>query len=468
MIRGSVYKRCQCRDSAGRRVKDCGRPHGSWCYTFDVGPREAGLQQRRQHSLPRRQVVRSGFASRAAAEAALAGELSRLATGVWVDDRDLTLGWWLQTWLDLQAEAGRSVKTLANYHGHVRDIWTPALGRARLRDLRRADVVQVLMTALEPVDDCGKDGDTDGAYAPHGTVPAGVAAHGNVGRRVRRRSVSTVEGYRRTLRSALSAAQRRGLIAVNPAMGPIDGLHWPTPTEAVEARAWEPAQTAAFLEYVTDAGGPLAGLFEVAAYTGLRRGELCGLRWSDLDADDGGLRVRHNLVEVARDRIPIEQRRCVDCGREHVGRFKGPKSRAGRRWVPLAAPAGAALRGQRAKQEVERRRTYRDHDLVFAAPDGDPLRPNAVSAEFARLVRACGLPLIRLHDLRHSACSLLLAGGVPLEVVQMILGHASPSVTRGVYAHILRDPTAEQVNHATDLITRHRPPRSPAPASSVP
>ena len=121
MIRGSVHKRCQCRDAAGRRVKDCDRPHGSWGYTFDVGPRGAVLQPNRLH---RRQVVRSGFASREAAEQALAGELSKLATGVWVDDRDLTLGWWLQTWLSLQVGAGRSVKTLANYHGHVRDVWT--------------------------------------------------------------------------------------------------------------------------------------------------------------------------------------------------------------------------------------------------------------------------------------------------------------------------------------------------------
>ena len=94
---------------------------------------------------------------------------------------------------------------------------------------------------------------------------------------------------------------------------------------------------------------------------------------------------------------------------------------------------------------------------MFATPDGDPLRPNAVSAEFSRLVSQCGLPQIRLHDLRHSACSLLLAGGVPIEVVQMILGHAAPTVTRRVYAHILRDPTAEQVKQATDLVTRHRP-----------
>jgi hypothetical protein len=192
-----------------------------------------------------------------------------------------------------------------------------------------------------------------------------------------------------------------------------------------------------------------------AAYTGLRRGEPCALRWSDLDADGQGLSVRHNLVEVARDQIPAEQRRCVLCGGEHVGRdFKGPKSRAGRRWVPLAAPAQTAVRRQRADQALDRRRPYRDHDLVFCLPDGDPLRPNAVSAEFTRLVRQCGLPPIRLHDLRHGTCSLLLAGGVPWRL--SILGHAAPTVTRRVYAHILRDPTTQQVNQALELVTRHR------------
>lgn len=127
-------------------------------------------------------------------------------------------------------------------------------------------------------------------------------------------------------------------------------------------------------------------------------------------------------------------------------------------WLSMQVEAGRSVK----TQAVDRRRTYRDHDLVFATPHGDPPRPNAVSAEFSRLVRACGLPPIRLHDLRHCACSLPLAGGVPLEVVQMILGHAARSVTKRVYAHILRDPTAEQVNQATDLIIRHRPPRSPA------
>ena len=65
-------------------------------------------------------------------------------------------------------------------------------------------------------------------------------------------------------------------------------------------------------------------------------------------------------------------------------------------------------------------------------------------------------PVIRLHDMRHGACSLLLAGGVPIEVVQMILGHSSPTVTREVYAHVMKKITAAQVEQASDLLTKHR------------
>lgn len=130
--------------------------------------------------------------------------------------------------------------------------------------------------------------------------------------------------------------------------------------------------------------------------------------------------------------------------------------------MPLAAPALAALTRHRAAQQIERDFfgvDYDDHDLVFCRPDGTPLRPDRVTVEFEHHVRACGLPIVRLHDTRHGACSLMLAGGVPIEVVQMILGHASPDVTRKVYAHLMRRETARQVEKASKLLTRHRPKR---------
>ncbi len=102
---------------------------------------------------------------------------------------------------------------------------------------------------------------------------------------------------------------------------------------------------------------------------------------------------------------------------------------------------------------------YQDHDLVFCRPDGVPLRPDRVTVEFERQARACDLPSVRLHDTRHGACSLMLAGGVPIEIVQLILGHSSPQVTRQVYAHLIRGEAAQQVNEAAKLLTRHRPDR---------
>ncbi|MBL7260650.1 tyrosine-type recombinase/integrase [Paractinoplanes lichenicola] len=90
-------------------------------------------------------------------------------------------------------------------------------------------------------------------------------------------------------------------------------------------------------------------------------------------------------------------------------------------------------------------------------PDGIPLRPDRVTVEFERHVAACGLPSCPLHDTRHGACSLMLAGGVPIEIVQMILGHSTPEVTRRVYAHLMRSETAAQVEEAAKLLTHHRP-----------
>jgi len=277
LVKGSVYKRCQCRDVLGRRVGDCGLPHGSWGFTVDVA--------RDHRSGGRRQVARSGFGSRQAAEVALADALSLLAAGVWVDDRDLTLGSWLQTWLRLLAAAGRSPKTLANYRGHVRDVWDPCLGRIRLRDLRRIDLEQVLADLLMPNQGDAANNRRRSSVLVRSPVPPGSVGRGNVGRRVDRRAVETVEGYRRTIRAALAMAQRRGLIAVNPALGRMDALPVASSVAAANLVAWEPVQLACFLEHVTRSGERLAALYEVAAYTGMRRGELCGLHWSDLDPD---------------------------------------------------------------------------------------------------------------------------------------------------------------------------------------
>jgi integrase len=255
-------------------------------------------------------------------------------------------------------------------------------------------------------------------------------------------------------------ARSRDLITTNPAEGRIDAI----PTRASgdddddDLGVWESDETARFLEHI--AGDRLAAFYELAAYAGLRRGELCGMRWADLDEDWAGAKVRQTIVDLSRGQARQGDLTCPVCGQEHIGRhFKRPKSKKGRRWVPIAEPARRALAGHRAAQDSERAEfgeDYRDHDLIFCYVDGEPLRPDILSREFIRHAAACGLPPIRLHDMRHGACSLLLSGGVPIEIVQLILGHSSPAVTRRVYAHLMRKASAEQVETAVRVLTEQR------------
>jgi integrase len=429
-----VFKRCQCRDTDGKRVKSCRKTHGSWAFTVDAGKDPVTGK--------RKQIPRSGFRSRDEAEDAMTKELAALNAGTWANDHGTTVGAWLDQWLGELAAAGRAVKTVTNYRTHVRDAWKPQLGGVLLRELRRGHIERVLAALAAPL--------------------AGERPTGNVGRRITRRKPATVESYRKTIRAALAAAQRRELIATNPALGRLDSIPLRVADTDDEPVMWEPEDTARFLEHVM--GDRLSALYELAAYGGLRRAELCGLRWLDIDADGGGLTVRLTNVSVTRKEVTPEQAACPICGVEHVGRLlKPPKSRAGRRWVPLAGPAQAALARHREAQREEREFLgvdYDDHDLVFCMADGVPLRPDRVTVAFERHVATCGLPVVRLHDTRHGACSLLLAGGVPIEVVQMILGHASPDVTRRIYKHLLRKITAEQVEKASKLLTQHRPDRT--------
>jgi integrase len=383
----------------------------------------------------RKQKVRSGFRTREEAEEARTRELAAINAGAWTDDQGLTVGEWLDRWLAKLVARNRSPKTLANYRGHVRDLWKPRLGKIRLRDLRRTHIEAALATLVEPI--------------------AGGRPVGNVGRRVTQRSGSTIDGYRRTIRAALSAARDQGMITLNPAEGRMEVVPASDQDDDHDLVVWQMEETARFLEHVAD--DRLAALYELAAYAGLRRAELCGLRWSDIDEDGAGLTVRQTIVEVSRRQVTRQQAACPVCGEEHVGRlFKRPKSKKGRRWVPLSGPARDALERHRKAQQEERDYLgddYRDHGLVFCDYAGLPLRPGSVTMAFKGHAEACGLPVIRLHDARHGACSLMLAGGVPIEVVQMILGHSSPEVTRKVYAHLMRTAAAAQVESASEQLT---------------
>ncbi len=156
---------------------------------------------------------------------------------------------------------------------------------------------------------------------------------------------------------------------------------------------------------------------------GLRRGELCGLRWSAIDLDAGTLRVESTLITV--EGQPVASR---------------PKTAAGLRSIPLDAQLVALLRAHRKRQRAEQLAAgpaYEASGYLLADDLGHPYHPDTISGWFEAKVAETGLPRIRLHDCRHTAASLMLASGVAVKVVSEILGHASPTITLSVYAHVM-------------------------------
>ncbi len=171
-------------------------------------------------------------------------------------------------------------------------------------------------------------------------------------------------------------------------------------------------------------GDRFEALYALAITTGLRRGELLGLRWDDVDLERGTLRVNRALVREG--------------GRHAVGETK---TRRGRRQVNLTPGTVNALRAHRKHQLEEKIRLaglYEDRGLIFSTQRGTPINPeNLVKRSFKPLLKRAGLPEIRFHDLRHTCATLLLGRGVHPKLVQELLGHATIAMTLDTYSHYL-------------------------------
>ncbi len=179
-----------------------------------------------------------------------------------------------------------------------------------------------------------------------------------------------------------------------------------------------------FLQVARTSGDRFEALYVLAITTGLRRGELLGLRWDDVDLERGTLRVGRSLVREG--------------GRHTVGETK---TRRGRRQVNLTPRTVSALKAHRTHQLEEKMwlaETYEDRGLVFSTTIGTPVNPeNLVNRSYNPLLKKAGLPKIRFHNLRHTCATLLLVRGVHPKFVQELLGHATIAMTLDTYSHYL-------------------------------
>jgi integrase len=223
----------------------------------------------------------------------------------------------------------------------------------------------------------------------------------------------------RTLSKALKQAHDDGLVPRNAA-----GTVRPPRPHREEIRPLNREQVRVLFEAARE--DRLEALYVTAVTAGLRRGELQGLKWEDVDLSGvtGTLQVRRTLSEPRGGYI-----------------FEAPKSGKGRS-VRLTRKATAALREHRKRQLEERMQKaglWREHGLVFPSGIGTPLLGGNLNRAFKATLQCAGLPSIRFHDLRHTCATLLLRQGVNPKYVQELLGHADISITLNVYSHVLPD-----------------------------
>ena len=367
------------------------RGKGRWRVQLDLGSDPAtGKRRRRRFSVE---------GSKRDAQAALNDALAQRDHGAIVAPHKLTLAEWLRSWLERhRARADLADRTYIRYHGIIEHWLVPALGNARLVDLRPAHVADMYTEQLKSV------------------------------------KANTVRQHHVVLKKALDDAVRAGFLHSNPAAV----VERPKVRPPVERRALDEEEIGQLL--VAAGGTRLEVPIRLALASGVRQGELLALQWSDLDLEVGTLTVRRSASYVPGKGIVL-------------GRTK---TRNARRSLELSAATLSLLRQHRTDQRRRRLRAgpaWTDHDLVFPSNVGTPWTPRNLYRDYKKVVIASGIVTpanVDFHALRHTAATQWIRAGADIHVVSRRLGHASAAFTISVYGHLLRGmqkTAAEALDH---------------------
>lgn len=224
-------------------------------------------------------------------------------------------------------------------------------------------------------------------------------------------SKSTVKKFFIVIRGALDDAVRDEAIQASPE----HLVKWPRSERVQKARALSGDEVSKLLEAAEDAGEPIRAAVTLALFYGLRRSEVCGLRWIDIDFTKGTLHVQHTVT----------QNGSLILDDDHT------KTRGSNRTLALIDQTVPYLKRLRAEQL----RSGLLMDKVMAWPDGRPVRPDGIKSMFRTILKKAGIEKARFHDLRHTAATMLANAGVPPKQLQAFLGHNDIEMTLGVYVH---------------------------------
>jgi integrase len=390
-MRGHIHKR----QWKGRG----GKVQTLWYAVVDVGADDGGKRKQKWHG---------GFKTRREAEQALTDIVQSLEKQTYVPPQRLTLAeFFRHEWVPMMQTQVKA-STFDSYRRNLENHVLPVLGGVPLQQLSPGHLNNLYRDLL-------------GRGRRNG--PGGGL------------SAKTVRNIHGALSKLLTDAADRGLVSRNVATTARPPK--PRKTAAKQIQFWTPEELARFLAFVR--ADRLYALWHVAAMTGMRRGELVGLRWKDVDLDTRRISVRQALVSVAYELTVTT-----------------PKSH-NERVIDIDPETVEVLRHHRECQEKELAAAstrLRPDMLIFGKADGTIIHPDIVTQMFDKRVARSGIRRIRLHDLRHTHATIGLRAGVPVKVMSERLGHSTPAFTLQQYAHVIPGMQAEAAEAIARLVAQ--------------
>ena len=312
---------------------------------------------------------------------------------------EYTTGQWLEVWFNDYAMLKVRPSSHQTYRGYLDHHIKPYIGNIPLTKLSSLDLQRLYKKLLS-------DGRVDRIESKK--QPKGLSA-------------KTVRNIHQIISSALKLAVEQRLIARNPA----DGCALPK-AERKEMRTLPVEQLTSFLREAKDSG--VFALYYIDLTTGLRRGELLGLKWSDIDLEKGDLRVQRQIGRIDGKIIEMPL-----------------KTKNAYRTLPLSTDAIDVL--------MQQRRKTGNSEWVFPSPTGGPMSPDSVLHMLHRVLKRAGLPKVRFHDLRHTFATLALQNGVDIKTVSGMLGHFSAGFTLDTYAHVTTSAKREAAKTMGNILS---------------
>ena len=313
---------------------------------------------------------------------------------------EYTVGQWLEVWFNDYAMLKVRPSSHQTYRGYLDHHIKPYIGNIPLTKLSSLDLQRLYKKLLS-------DGRVDRIESKK--QPKGLSA-------------KTVRNIHQIISSALKLAIEQRLIARNPA----DGCALPK-AERKEMQTLPVEQLTSFLREAKDSG--VFALYYIDLTTGLRRGELLGLKWSDIDLEKGDLRVQRQIGRIDGKIIEMPL-----------------KTKNAYRTLPLSADAISVLKMQKCK--------VGNSEWVFPSPIGGPMSPDSVLHMLHRVLKRAGLPKVRFHDLRHTFATMALQNGVDVKTVSSMLGHYSAGFTLDTYAHVTTDAQLKAAQTMGNILSR--------------